>query len=87
MVERVRIQTRAPRGTDPGAIEEGWYFIEDGSVVLSTEKGIPIDRHRFTRKVRAGEDARAVAAVMLRSWKKPKSGDFNRQIRYPRVGY
>jgi hypothetical protein len=86
-IHKVRIQTAAPRGTFPGAVEFANYTIDGNTVMLVTEHGAPIDRHKFSRRLKSGEDAHAVAAVMLRQWKKPKSGGFNRALRYPKIGY
>jgi hypothetical protein len=41
-VKKITIQTRAPTGRDPGAVEEGYYCVADGFVVLTDADGKPI---------------------------------------------
>lgn len=86
-IRKVRIETARPRGDYPGAVEEGFYTVEDGKVMLVDSKGTAIDKFKFSRTLRAGQDAQAVAAIMLRQWKRPKGYDFNRPLRYPRMAY
>lgn len=86
-IKRVRIQTAQPRGAGyPGAVEEGHYAVEDGRVALVDEHGTAIDKHRLSRELKPGEDAHSIAAILLRQWKKPRGSDFNRLLRYPRIG-
>jgi hypothetical protein len=86
-VHRIVIQTRAPKGNDPGKIAEGWYCIADGAVVLTDEAGRPIgdSKHHLD----PGGDARLVACRMLRRRQNARSsgGDFSGPIRYPKIGY
>jgi hypothetical protein len=87
-IKRVRIQTSEPRGSRyPGSVEEAHYTVQGNTVVLCNSRGIPIDRPRLARELRAGEDPHSIAAVLLRQWKRPKSGDFNRPLHYQRVVY
>ena len=43
------IHARRPRGEDPRAVEEGWYFAENGKVFLcdkaGVRNGVPIRRY------------------------------------------
>jgi len=41
-VKKITIQTRAPTGRDPRAVEEGYYCVADGFVVLTDADGKPI---------------------------------------------
>jgi hypothetical protein len=87
-IRTVRIQVAEPRGArHPGAVEEGHYIVEDGTVTLVDKRGTAIDKHRLSRELKPGEDPRSVAAILLRQWKRPKSSDFNRVLRYPKVVY
>ena len=77
----------APRGRFPGKIGTGDYTVRDGTVLLvDKETGSPIDRVRFGRKLKPGEDAKAVACVLTRQRLSKKSMDFNRPLYYPRMG-
>jgi len=41
-VHKITIQTRAPKGRDPGAVEIGYYCVADQHVVLTDKQGKPI---------------------------------------------
>jgi hypothetical protein len=86
-VQRIVIQTRAPKGNDPGKVAEGWYCIADGAVVLTDAAGKPVGSERH--HLNPDGDARLVACRMLRRHQNAKSssGDFNRPINYPKMGY
>jgi hypothetical protein len=86
-IRKVRIQTAEPRGARyPGAVEEGFYIVEDDSIVLTDKRGTPIDKHRLSRELNPGQDPHSIAAILLRQWKRPKNSDFNRKIVYPKIG-
>ena len=67
--EYVTIQIRRPSrdGSDPGAIEEGWYTVTDGVVRLCYGDGDPIRGEESTAKLKPGETAKEVAVRMLRA--------------------
>ena len=58
-VHKVTIQIRAPRGTFPGEVAEGYYCVVDGYVVLTDAAGKPIngEKHHLS----PGQDARLLA--------------------------
>jgi hypothetical protein len=86
-IRKVRIQTAEPRGARyPGAVEEGFYIVEDGTVTLVDKRGTAIDKHRLSREVRPGQDPHSIAAILLRQWKRPKNSEFNRVLHYPKIG-
>ena len=87
-IRRVRIQVSEPRGARyPGAVEEGHYIVEDGTVTLVDKRGTPIDKHRLSRELNPGQDPHSIAAILLRQWKRPKRSDFNRPLHYQKVVY
>ena len=62
--------------------------MRDNTVLLvDRNTGSPIDRVRFGRKLKPGEDAKAVACVRTRQRLSKKSTDFNRPLYYPRIGF
>jgi hypothetical protein len=85
-IETVTIQLQRPRGDFPGKVATQSYVVEDGTVLL-VESGSPIDRVRYGRKLKPGEDARAVACVLTRQRHGGKSTSFNRRIHYPTQNY
>jgi hypothetical protein len=87
-VRSVTIQLERPRGLFPGKIGTGHYIERDGTVLLvDKETGSPIDRIRFGRKLKPGEDAKAVACVLTRQRLSKKLTDFNRPIHYPKAAF
>ena len=82
-----RIQTREPRGKDRGAVEESHYFVEGNTVILCNKDGVPMDKYKLSRKlVEGGASAHILAAVMVRTMRKPNS-NFNRPLHYPKIKY
>jgi hypothetical protein len=85
-VQRIVIQTRAPKGNDPGKVAEGWYCIADGAVVLTDAAGKPVgdERHHLS----PGGDARLVACRMLRRRDKAREpSGFNGRLQYLKWRY
>ena len=87
LVQTVTIQLQRPRGDFPGKIGTSSYVVEDGTVLLVDKYGSPIDRVRYGRKLKPGEDAKAVACVLTRQRLGGKSTSFNRKINYPTQNY
>lgn len=87
LIQTVTIQLQRPRGQYPGKIGTGHYTVEDNTVLLTDPNGHPIDRVRFGRKLKPGEDAKAVACVLTRQRLSGKSTSFNRPIQYPKTIY
>jgi hypothetical protein len=84
-VHKIIIQTRAPKGKDPGKVAIGYYCIADGHVVPTDEKGKPSGAEK--RFLNPGDDARLIACRMLRKRQSASSGWFNEPIRYPKLKY
>jgi hypothetical protein len=85
-MDKVTITVAQPRGNFEGRVESSFYTVNDGTVTLVLENGIPVDKFKFSRKLKPGEDARAVACVLTRQrYSKGGSGDFNRKLIYPKV--
>jgi hypothetical protein len=84
-VHKITIQTRAPRGRDPGKVAEGWYVVTDGCVVLTDQDGKPTGDSK--RYLDPGGDARLIACRLLRGRQSSGSASgFNHKIAYPRLG-
>jgi hypothetical protein len=86
-IRSVTIQLERPRGRFPGKIGTGDYIVRDGTVLLVDKNGSPIDRVRFGRKLKPGEDAKAVACILTRQRLSKKSASFNRPLQYPMMVY
>ena len=88
MLDKVTIQLDRPRGSFEGRVESSFYTVADNTVTLVLENGIPVDKFKLSRKLKPGEDARAVACALTRQrYSKGGSGDFNRKLIYPKVGF
>jgi hypothetical protein len=85
-IHKVQIQLDRPRGNYEGRVESGWYTVNDGTVTLVEENGVPVDRYKLTRKLGPGADAKATACALLRQrYSRGGSGDFNRKLIYPKI--
>jgi hypothetical protein len=83
-IQKVTIQLARPRGQFEGRVESSHYTVTDDTVVLVEPNGVPVDKYKLTRKLKPGEDARAVACALTRQrFSKGGSGDFNRKLIYP----
>ena len=40
-VHKVGVQIKAPRGSDPGHVEEAWYVVFENNVILTDQDGKP----------------------------------------------
>jgi hypothetical protein len=72
-----------------GLAIEGWYVIENGHVLMTTETGIPTGARRA---IKDGESARTVAVGLIRDgwFASDASRDFNRPLGpldYPKLVY
>jgi hypothetical protein len=65
---------------DEGEIAEGMFSVSRGSVTVTDIAGKPLG----SRPLRAGEDAMAAARRLLRET--AAKADFNRPIKYPKLG-
>jgi hypothetical protein len=80
---------RRPRDGDPGVTEPGYFRLEDDVVVLVDKNGIPRTNKKGKRldyKLKPGENARRIAALLIKDHLPNYKGDFNRTIVYPNVG-
>ena len=85
-VHKVTLQVRAPKGTFPGEVVEGWYCVVDGYVVLTDADGKPLGSDK--RHIGPDGDARLIACRMVRNRKGRASvNGFNRPISYPKLRY
>jgi hypothetical protein len=75
--------TRKPSrdGSDPGAIEEGWFEIIGAEVVMTTQGGEPLPGNRNRRKPRSNQTPKDCARDMLKAkvMSRPMS-NFNRPL-------
>jgi hypothetical protein len=80
----VTVQTVGPCGDSPGAIEEGFYIVRAGEVILVNAKGVPrtIKGKTIQHKLRAGETARGVAWQLTKRHAPNRRPSFNGPIRY-----
>ena len=87
----IYISMRRPRKDDPedaGAIEEGWYVVNDGAVQLTDRDGNKVRGEFVTRPIGPGETAREVAVRMLRARVRSRPAKaFTRTIRYQKTGW
>ena len=74
------VQIKAPRGTFPGEVAEGYYCVVDNAVVLTDADGRPINSEK--RHLGPGDDAR-FSCRLVRNRRRPSSG-FNRPLNYPK---
>jgi hypothetical protein len=87
-MDKVTIQMERPRGTFEGRVESSFYTVNDGTVTLVLENGVPVDKFKLSRKLKPGEDARTIACVLTRQrYSKGGSGDFSRKLIYPKIGF
>jgi hypothetical protein len=85
-VQKITIQTQAPKGSFPGRTETGYYVFVEGSVVLTDEKGRPIGGDGTKKFIGLDGHHRNVACMLLRQRTRSiaRSRSFNRPISYPR---
>ena len=80
-VKRVVIQTRAPRGSDPGRVAEGFYVV-DNAVVMTDQDGKPVgEKYHLGPK----DDPRLIACMLTRRRRRTAGpvNNFDGPIRYP----
>jgi hypothetical protein len=82
-LKHVWITTILPSDRDPvGAVEIGYYTVEDGILQMVSEAGKPAGK-KF--KLQPGDDPQAIAARLTKeAWmKRARESDFHREIIYP----
>jgi hypothetical protein len=83
-------QTRRPKGSDPGAIEEGWFIQRGKEILLTTKDGIPLAGRVNRRELTDGLSPAECAQRMLRNKISDRGSDFNRRLSnasYPPLRY
>ncbi len=75
----VTYETARPRGDFPGSIEEGWFCVEDGEVILYDASRMRVSKHALIPNL----TPRQVAAIMLKRRAGIRNTDFNRKLIYP----
>ena len=67
--ETIFVQMRRPRDGDPGVTEPGYFRVEDEIIVLVDKNGNPRRNKKGKRleyKLKPGENARTIAALLVR---------------------
>jgi hypothetical protein len=94
IVHRVIVQIRKPDGIDDtGQISEGFYIVEDATLIMTRGDGTPVDERLYRHELRDGDNPEAIAQVLTRKIRRQKLGltddspeGFNRPLRYGRQG-
>lgn len=77
----IAIQTRQPKGDDPGAVAEAWFIEHDGEVYLTTREGVKLSGKQDRRPIGPGETAKEVAVRLLRlKARNSPASNFNRPL-------
>jgi hypothetical protein len=87
-VKKVTVQIKAPRGTFPGLVEEGWYVVFENNVILTNHDGKPIAGVP-KRHIGPDGDARLIACLMVRNNRKGRASvsGFNRPLSYQKIRF
>ena len=91
-METVFIETRRPRGTDPGKVLEGHCKVIGDVVTLVDRSGnaLASGGEKYSRKLSEGDNAKQVAAQLLRQhYNTTRTGPrgFNDRIHHPKIRY
>lgn len=74
----------------PTQVDEGFYTVTDGLLVMRYEDGKPVDEGRFTHRLKEGEDARTIAGRLTKQMRKRALGatieGFHDPIHYEALG-
>ena len=84
--QTIWVQMRRPSGGDAGVTEPGYFRVEDDVIVLVDKNGNPRTNRKGKRldyKLKPGQNARRIAALLIRDHLPDYRGDFNRKISYP----
>jgi hypothetical protein len=86
-VHKVTIQVRAPRGSFPGEVVEGYYCVVDNAIVLTDADGKPLGSDKC--HLPPGGDARLIACRMVRERRRNSAvvNGFSDRISYPKLKY
>ena len=80
--QTIFVQMRRPRDGDPGVTEPGYFRVEDDVVVLVDKNGVPrINKKgkRLITNLKPGQNARKIAALLVRDHLPDYRGDFQPQ--------
>ena len=91
----ITIQTAAPSpGLPAGAVANAFYIVENNRVTLTGRDGYALhdpEGREYTRELGKGDDARQIAAQLLRGFRTKVRGDrvsgFDRPLVYPKLKY
>ena len=86
----ITVQTRRPKGSDPGACEETWYIQRGNEIQLCTRDGIPLAGRVNRMELTDGLSPAECAQRMLRNKISDRGSDFNRRLSnrdYPPVRF
>ncbi len=92
-VHETFVQIARPSGHgDMGTIEEGFYIIDGGEVILTDPKGAPLASGRigvgYVAKLGNENHVDVARRLIWRRYRATKGGaDFNRPLRYPDAGW
>jgi hypothetical protein len=87
--QTIFVTVRPPRDGDCGVVEQGYFRTEDDSIVLVDARGVPRLNKKGKRleyKLKPGQNARTIAALLVRDHLSNHRDDFHRKIIYPNVG-
>jgi hypothetical protein len=92
LMETVFIQIRAPKGFDPGKVQEGHYKVIGDTVLLVDRSGkaLASDDQKYSRKLTAADNPKQVAAQLLRQHynaTRTSPRGFNDKLNYPKIVY
>ena len=91
-VHHVQAQVRPPSGDDVGQVTDGYYIIENNTLIMTYSDGAPIHAELFRQELRPGQDSRAIAGLLTRKVRLSLLGkteaqeNFNRRIEYGHAG-
>jgi hypothetical protein len=83
--QTIFVQMRRPRDGDPGVTEPGYFRVEDDNIILVDINGVPrLNKKgkRLAYKLKPGQNARTIAALLVRDHMPNHREDFHRKIEY-----
>jgi hypothetical protein len=81
--QRLVIQTRRPRESDPGAVAETFWIVSGDAVYLCDADGVKTGEKRNI----GSADPKNVAISLLRNKVGKRNTDFSRPLHYPKLVY
>lgn len=91
-IHRVTVQLDPPTETSPGKVTEGYYVVDDGTLVMTHADGKPVDPVQFRHTLQPGDSAEAIAKMLTRKVRRhllglsPTQEKFAKRIDYPKAG-